>query len=153
MREAWAAEFPQVQFADIEDPGLVLPNPQRATEPEAEPEPEPEPEPVPEPVPEPEPEPEVEPEPEAGPGPEPGPKMWRVDPSVTTLLYIGDGDDFVMCSMILKHTDTRFFSYDPSCAAPKMREESAAVNRSLRGRYFCIEKAKEAEVSRDAVCF
>ena len=103
--------------------------------------------------PEPEPEPEVEPEPEAGPGPEPGPKMWRVDPSVTTLLYIGDGDDFVMCSMILKHTDTRFFSYDPSCAAPKMREESAAVNRSLRGRYFCIEKAKEAEVSRDAVCF
>ena len=58
MREAWAAEFPQVQFADIEDPGLVLPNPQRATEPEAEPEPEPEPEPVPEPVPEPEPEPD-----------------------------------------------------------------------------------------------
>ena len=67
-----------------------------------------------------------------------------MDPSVTTLLYIGDGDDFVMCSMILKHTDTRFFSYDPSCAAPKMREESAGVNRSLRGRYFCIEKAKEA---------
>mgnify|MGYP001384484001 CR=1 FL=1 len=68
---------------------------------------------------------------------------------------LGQGDDYPQAdgSMILKHTDTRFFSYDPSCAAPKMREESAAVNRSLRGRYFCIEKAKEAEVSRDAVCF
>jgi diphthamide biosynthesis enzyme Dph1/Dph2-like protein len=68
-----------------------------------------------------------------------------------------------MCSMMLKNSnDCRFFSYNPNPPAadaprqqghgpgpgqrPALREETPTVNRALRGRYFCIEKAKEAEV-------
>jgi hypothetical protein len=61
------------------------------------------------------------------------------------VLYVGDRDSFVMCSMMLKQTTTAFYSYDPEQHS-KVREESWAVNRALRGRYFCVEKAKEAQV-------
>lgn len=160
MRRMWASRFPKAVFADVSDPGLVWPRaPERVpsklwcarivrwrkymaltssncsrSTPDAEP----------------------EPEWESGHCQWPATSksdsdgrkrrhLWTVGHMCTSkLLYLGDRDGFIICSLILKHTDTAFFSYDPAVAV--VREETAAVNRTLRGRYFCIEKAREAEV-------
>ena len=75
-------------------------------------------------------------------------RLWVTDMNrhcAQNLLYVGSRDSFVMCSMILKQTAATFYSYDP-CSSSVVTEESVPINRALRGRYFCIEKAKEAEV-------
>ncbi len=140
MRALWAEDFPHVHFAEARAPGLVFPSGAGpASEPAAAAAPEP------------------EPEPELDTSTTMRGAMWAVHPDVRQLVYIGDGESFVMCSMMLKNSNRcQFYSYNPNTVTPKqsghhggeglLREETPTVNHALRGRYFCIEKAKEAEV-------
>jgi diphthamide biosynthesis protein 2 len=134
MRALWTEDFPHVHFAEARAPGLVFPS---ATGPASEPEP--------------------EPEPELDTSTTMRGAMWGVHPDVRQLVYVGDGESFVMCSMMLKNSNhCQFYSYNPNTVTSKqtgqqageglLREETPTVNHALRGRYFCIEKAKEAEV-------
>jgi hypothetical protein len=141
MRTMCAQRFPLATFADVRQPGLVLPHDckQPGDEPGGEPKPEPEP--------------EVGAlgcqQPHQPQLPKIQSRLWsmRQDGQCSSkILYVGDRDGFVICSLILKHTSASFYSFDPSRHQEAIREETNANNRALRGRYFCVEKAKEAEV-------
>ena len=134
MRALWADDFPHVHFAEARTPGLVFPSGTRPTSESAS---------------------EPEPEPELDTCTTTRGAMWAVHPDVRQLVYVGDGESFVMCSMMVKNSNRcQFYSYNPTTVTPEqqqageglLREETPAVNHALRGRYFCIEKAKEAEV-------
>ena len=156
MRRLWADEFPHVQFAEARTPGLVFPSATRSAAKAAASAPvRPRADAAPLPS---EPELAPEPEPELDTGTTTRRAMWAVSPDVRQLVYVGDGESFVMCSTMLKNSNRcQFYSYNPNKVTPPkksgqqageglLREETPTVNRALRGRYFCIEKAKEAEV-------
>ena len=60
------------------------------------------------------------------------------------ILYVGATDSTAVCSLILRRAGRQFCAYDPETLAG--REETVAINRTLKRRYFLVQKAKEAEV-------